>query len=279
MARILPSTLCPYSQLLKNSLRLYKGSFTKVFILSILLATVAFIPRLLSVFIGQDIFTHLEPLSLHRLWFLAIYLVDLTFFIGIIWHMHCVDIRKHEPLIEDITVGLKKLVSVVLASIVQYAIIFAIVSIITQSLYFIHQHNPLPDTNLWWVAAQMLLYAVPLVLVLYFYILFLFMMPLIAVKNMNFLRALAHSAALNWNHWWRIFSTQYTPWVCYLLLLCVIKYVLHINIRIYFTSYEQYTIWPVLLELLIFALYIPWVAALLLTQLNDLELRKMTSGS
>ena len=79
---------------------------------------------------------------------------------------------------------------------------------------------------------------------------------------------------LVWNHWWRVFSVQATPWLCYLFLLFSLKYVLGINIHIYLLGQTSHSVLISLLHLLIFAIFIPWVAAILVVQLKDLELRK-----
>jgi hypothetical protein len=79
---------------------------------------------------------------------------------------------------------------------------------------------------------------------------------------------------LVWNHWWRVFSTQLTPWLFYLALLIAVKYVLHIDFHIYFTQKIDNTLWVTIAHIAVFSLFIPWVAALLLVQLKDLELRK-----
>ncbi len=90
MDTLLPTQPSSYKELIKNSLKLYRASFSRIIILSFFLSLVVFIPQLLSDIIGQDIFSNLPPFSPHRLWFLVVNLIGITFFIGMLWRMHCV---------------------------------------------------------------------------------------------------------------------------------------------------------------------------------------------
>ena len=99
-------------------------------------------------------------------------------------------------------------------------------------------------------------------------------MPLIAIENKGIVAALERSMRLAWNHWLRIFLMQMTPWFCYLIFLSILKFIFRINVHIYFTNTLVHPLWTSVLQMIIFALFIPWVAAILLVQLKDLELRK-----
>src|SRR5262249_19366569 len=112
-------------------------------------------------------------------------------------------------------------------------------------------------------------------IILYFSTLFLFMVPLIAIENKNILISLEKSMLLVWNHWWRVFSLQLTPLICYLLIMIMIRFVFHVHIHIYFFDDNPDSSWMItLMHLIIFIFFTPWVATLLLLQLKDLEFRK-----
>lgn len=260
-------------QLLRRSLRLYKLSFKKVLLLSILLSTTAFIPRLLSFVIGEDIITHMTLFSLNQLWMAIINLISFIFFIGIIWHMHCVIINKQEPLLEDFSVGFKKAINVFIASTLESLLILAMIAIIIASQLLAHQYFP-------WIAESGLsllilglIFLGELTLLLYVATLFIFVVPLIAIENKGILSALQRSVMLVWNHWWRTITLQATPWICFALILVFTRFILKINIHIYLVGEYSHSLIISVFQLIIFALFIPWVAAVLLVQLQDLELR------
>jgi hypothetical protein len=274
MEPFLPSHPETYSQLIKRSIHLYRASFSKVILLSFLLALVVFVPRFLSLLIGQDIFLNLPPLSPHRFWLAAINIVGLLFFIAILWHTHCVVRGIHEPLIEDVGKGVKKIILVLFATLLQSLIVYAVAAIIYGLQLLLFQYHLLFGKNLVSILLTCFVFMGQFVLILYISTLFLFLVPLIAIENHGILKSLERSVLLVWNHWWRTFSVQFTPWICYLLFLFFIKYILHINIHIYFLEHGVHPLWTTLLNMIIFALFIPWVAAILLVQLKDLELRK-----
>lgn len=278
MDTLLPSKPSTYSQLIKNSLKLYQYSFIKIIGFSLVIAVIAFVPRLLADLTGQDIFVNNNTFNPHHLWFIFLEILGFIFFIGILWHMYCVLRNKHEPFIEDIYVGLKKVFYVVLAALIQGAIIFAITLSIYGVSWWLKQHyllSPLnPHPNTYDILFITLLFTLPLALIIYIYTLFIFLIPLIAIENKGVWSALTRSAYLVWNHWWRVFSVQFTPWVCYVLLLFFIRVVFHINLYIYLIGQPSHHLGTTLFHIVIFALYVPWVAALLLVQLKDLELRK-----
>lgn len=274
MDTLLPSHPSSYRHLIKRSLRLYRISFKSIILLSFLLSLTAFIPRLFSYVIGQDIFLNLSPFSPYRLWLIAIEIICLIFFIGIIWRMHCFIINKHEPLAEDLIIGLKKVWYVLIAAILQSGIVFA-VTVILFGLQIVMQTNGLLFHPDWFsILLTLSVFIGQLILILYFSTLFIFLVPLITIENKGILSALKRSAFLVWNHWWRVFSVQITPWLTLFFLLALIRFVLRIDIHIYFVGQGAYSLWISLFQLIIFAFYVPWVAALLLVQLKDLELRK-----
>jgi hypothetical protein len=274
METLLPSQPESYKQLIRRSFLLYRKSFSKIILLSFLLSVVVFIPRLLSNIIGQDIFANISPFSPHRLWLVVIDLVSLTCFIGILWHMHCVVVRLHEPLVEDFLVGIKKVIYVFIAAIIQSTIVFAVVMLIYGIQILLHEHHLLFGKNLLGILFTVFVFFSQLAIIVYVSTLFCFFIPIIAIENKGIITSLERSVSLVWNHWWRTFSVQLTPWFSYLILLLIIKYVFRLNIHIYFMEYDSHSNWITCLYIILFTLFIPWAASLMIIQLKDLELRK-----
>lgn len=274
MDAILPSQPSSYKQIIKSSFRLYGLSISHCILLSLALSIMIFIPRFIFVIIGEDLFRGMPIFSMQRLWIIAINLFCLTFFIGIIWRMNCVLLGKHEPIIEDIGVGIKKLIYVVLAVIIQSSIVLAVYMIGMSVQLLLSKHHLLLSGDLYGTIIAFVYFTGQFILILYISTLFIFLMPLIAVENKGVIGALIRSISLVWNHWWRVFSVQITPWIIYTLILLVIRYALNIDIHIYFSEVVEKSLWPAIMHAIIFAIYIPLSAATLLVQLKDLELRK-----
>jgi hypothetical protein len=274
MDSILPSQPETYSQLLKRSFLLYRLSFRKIIVFAFLLSLVVFIPRFISDAVGEDIFANLSPFSLNQLWVFVINLAGLLFFIAIVWHMHCVIINKHEPLSEDIRLAMRKVLYTFIASLIEGAILFCVAALVfgVQLLLWEFHH--------WLYASSFGVFIIGLVLLgnsfllLYVSTLFVFFVPIIAIENKSLIASLERTVYLVWNHWFRAFSFQITPWICYIILLAFLKYMLRFNIHIYFADRAAHPLWTTLLQLVLFALFVPWVASNLLVQLKDLELRK-----
>jgi len=274
MDATLPAQPAGYRQLMKQSFVLYRAGFLKSIGLGFLLSVAVFIPRLHAYFIGANIFSSLTPFSLQALWLIVVNLISILFFIGLIWHMHCVNRHIHEPFIEDLVVGMKKLFYVLVATLIQSIIIYAIALTLFGVIILLHNHQLLFPTFSFGAFIPVLIFGLQFILIIYLWTLFLFLIPLIAIENKGILTSLERSAALVWNHWWRIFSVQFTPWVCYIVLLVLIKFFFHIDIHIYFTPHDYASIWPTVLNIVLFGFFTPWLAALLVVQLKDLELRK-----
>lgn len=275
MEMILPTTPESYWQLLRRSLRLYRAGVRKVMLLALLMSLTAFIPRILSYAIGEDVLNTVPLFSWSQLWMGIINIVSFFFFIGIIWHMHCVIINKNEPLKEDFSVGLKKIISVFIAATLEGMIVLAMVAIIVLSQQLIaleHSSESLRHSD--WLWFFCLLFMGEFLLLIYVATLFIFIVPLIAIENKSILVSLRRSMSLVWNHWWRVLSLQMTPWLCYAILLSFLRYLLKIDVHIYFVDASRHTIVITAIQIIIFAMFIPWFASTLLVQLKDLELRK-----
>ncbi len=64
----------------------------------------------------------------------------------------------------------------------------------------------------------------------------------------------------------------------YLILLFLIRFVAHINIHVYYMQTENESLAAILFHIVLFALFIPWVAATQLVQLRDLEAAVKTAS-
>lgn len=274
MEMLLPYQPESNSRLLKYSFVLYAASFKRVFWLALLLAIITFIPRLLSTAIGQDIFFNIQPFSPYRLWLFLVNVIGLMFFIAILWNMHCITRDVVEPFIEDFVVGLKKVFYVLVATVIQFGVIFIVTALVYGIQIFLHRHNVLFSNSILGIILTFCVLFLPAILILYVETLFVFLVPIIAIENKGIIGAIERSIYLAWNHWWRVFSLQLTPWLCFLIVLFILRYALKLDIHIYFIEYGPHPLWASIVQLIIFALFVPWVAALLIVQIRDLELRK-----
>ncbi len=273
MNTIVPTQPCGYGELLGRSLKLYFIGFPKIILISILFAIVVFIPRMLSIMGGADIFRYASIYRLNSFWVLLVEFVSTFLFITIIWHMYCVMMKRREPLIEDVMVGVKKVVYLFIATLIETMLIIASFLLLFSIHLYAFEHNVIPLTELSFVK-HAIFWVGGMLFVFYVATLFVFLPPLIAVENKGVVGSLEKSVYLGWNHSWRIFSTQMTPWLLYFLLLSILKYKFNIDLHLYFTETTPHSLWGAVTNIVIFAIFIPWVAALLLVQLKDLELRK-----
>src|SRR6266404_3640723 len=108
METILPSHPSSYSQIMRRSFKLYRISFSKIILLSVLVSLTVFSSSILFLIFGKNIFINFSLLSTYRLFMLVVNLIALLLFIGIIWHMQCVIRKVREPFAEDLSIGIKK---------------------------------------------------------------------------------------------------------------------------------------------------------------------------
>lgn len=273
MDTLLPSQPENYWKLIKRSLVIYRVSFFHVFLLALVLSAVAFIPRIVSLYAGYNFFQNLAATSPHKLWILLINLICLLLFIALIWRIRCVIHNKHEPFIEDLSVGIRKTLYVFVAAIIQGLVLLGVMLIIYGMLHLLRHQQPNINSAASFIIAYIVLVG-QLFLLTYVFTLFYFYVPLIAIENRGIIGSLERSIYLVWNHWWRTFSVQVTPWLTYLIVLIIIRFFFHINIHIYLIEGTQPNALVTILHIFLFALFIPWDAAILLVQLKDLELRK-----
>ncbi|MBV9575889.1 MAG: hypothetical protein JO149_04640, partial [Gammaproteobacteria bacterium] len=187
-------------------------------------------------------------------------------------HMNCVLHKKQEPLIEDLTIGIKKMIYAFIAILIQSCIIFACTMLFFGIQFVLFQNKLLFINHPIDIVLTGIIFILQFALITYIATLFLFLTPLIVTENKSILGALQRSMKLVWNHWWRVFSVQITPWICYAFALLLIK---SVGINIYlFANTSSDQIATIIIDLVMLALFIPWVAALLLIQLNDLKMRE-----
>lgn len=271
METLAPTSTNGYQKLIALSYRLYKKSLVKVFLLSLLLSFIVFIPRFTVITLKYDI---LQPgWNWHWLLLIAIQLFTIFLFIAIIWHVYCVFHGKRDKLAKDLNVGVHKIISVAVAGLLQnFGIIVASLLIFAFQAYLASQQL-LFNNNFINLIFTIAVFSLSMLLILYIFSMFAFLIPLIAIENKNIFAALNKSVSLGWNHWWRIFSVQLTPWLIYAAVLGIFRFLLHVDFRIYFISPASDNLSLSLAHMLIFALFIPFIATTMVVQLHDLELR------
>lgn len=266
-----------YKELIVRSLRLYFASFPKVILFSFLLAVIVFTPRLLSYILGHDVLKGTSFFSLQILWIIIIDFIALLLMAAMFWRLHCVAHYKHEGFKEDLNVGFHKFFYVFIAVLIQSLIIFGISYLTLLIQLFLYRHGILfiNQTSSWpQIILTFSIFAGQTILIFYLFTLFIFLTPLIAIENEHIFQSIKRSVNLTWNHWWRVFSTQLSPWIYFLIFSLIVKYLIGVNIRLYFVAQETYSLGATLLQLFIFALFVIWTTSLLYVQMKDLELRK-----
>lgn len=271
METLAPARTNGYAKLIAISYKLYKKSLAQVFLLSLLLSFVVFIPRFTVILTKYDILQrgwNWFTLVLFAIQFIAIFL-----FIGIIWHVYCIFHGKKDRLAKDFNVGVHKVISVAVAGIIQNLAIIGVSLLVFAFQVYLASQQLLFNNNLLNMIFTIAVFSLSMFLILYLVTLFAFLIPLIAIENKNVFAALNKSISLGWNHWWRIFSVQLTPWIIYAFVLAIIRYAFHIDFHIYFVSPASDSIGISIAHMLIFAIFIPFIATTMVVQLNDLEQR------
>lgn len=274
METLLPAQPESYQRLLNRSLHIYKWAFPKIFLFSLLLAVVAFIPRLVSASMGTDIFLAIPFFDIRRLSLILIDLLSIILFLAILWRVNSIASGFYDSTKEDFQLAFKKIPAVFIAVILQMAIVITLGLALAGIGYFINKNLFLfaPSFKLTFFTAG--IFVIQLIISVYLFVLFYFYSPLITIENKGIVSSLQKSARLVYGHWWRTVKLQFTPWATYLFILIVIKYGLNIPVHIYFVELGPQSFGAILLQILLLALLIPWIAAVLLVQLRDLELRR-----
>ena len=260
-------------QLLLRSFRLYYATFRNVFLFALTLSIIAFIPRLIALTTGQEIFINHGIFSPERLSLALIDISCLIIFSAILWRIRCLVIGTHETIFDDLKTALRKLPYILVASVLQVLSCYIFIFLFIVFMFYVSLHQVsliLVDTNTV-LAATLLLFA-NLIWVAYIFFAFYFYLPIILIENQGILAALSKSVKLVWKNWWRTALVQVTPWLIYLLVLITIKFLLNVNIHIYFAEPSQSTLASTSLHMILFALFVPLFANTILVQLRDLEL-------
>ena len=265
-----------YKTLMKKSFSIYKENFLITLPFAFLTSLFTFLPRILSDFSGENLLPAFNnPFGFYQFVLALINITALVPFLSIIWHMYCNAKKRHEPLSEDIVMGARKVIFVFISAIIVGLFMLSAIYLAYRSQIYILSFLSMPADTLktFFIFAVL---AVEYFILWYFYLIFVFFLPLIVIENKNIISSIIKSMSITWNHWWRLFSLQVTPWICYLGLLFFLKDFIGLNIHIYFVQNPSpQNLFVTFLHLIIFMLFIPWVAALLLLQLKDLELRKI----
>lgn len=262
-----------YQALMAASFRLYRASFKRVILMSLVLAFIVLIPRFLSDIIGEDLIVTLPLLDPHRLWLMLVDFGAFLFFIAILWHMHCELVNKNEPFTDDLQMGVKKFFFAVIATAIACMLGLAATLIIYSFQLYHNQPLSLAGVGVIGQLGIGLLLFIQGLLTLYISLLFLFITPLIATEDSHILQAIAKSVLLSYRHPFRILFLQLTPWAFFTLILSIFS-TFGFNIHLFFMETTAHTIGGTLVNLILLALFLPWIGALLLLQLHDLELRR-----
>lgn len=267
-----------YTEIMKRSLRLYFASFANVILFSYILALIVFLPRLISYVLAFDIIP-LILTSPQMMGLLVLDIISILFLVAIFWRLHCAAHYKHESFNDDFNIGIHKVIYVFIAVIIQGLIIFGTISLTLAFQYFLYKHNwlfPVKQGISWQLAFTIAVFALQLAIILYLSILFIFLLPLIAIENEHIVTSIKRSVALTWKHWWLVFSRQITPWICFVIFSLFVRFFIGINIHIYLIGMDRNisSLPTLFLQICLFALFVIWPAALLYLQLKDLEIRK-----
>ncbi len=254
-----------------RSLSLYFKSFIHVFLFALVLSIIAFTPRIVTALTGHDAVFDPSPFTREKILFLLIDVCSLILFTAMLWRIKCLIIGKHETILEDFKTALKKTPYILVAVILQ-GLVFLLVNIVSLGLYLLAGPTALSSTLNYWIIGST--FILQFFAIIYIYFLFYFYLALILTEDKNALSSLKKSVALVWKNWWRTCILQVLPWICYFIVLVIIREIFQFNIHIYFFEPLRPDLFSISLQIVIFALFLPWPAATLLVQLRDLELRK-----
>jgi len=265
-----------YSELVVRSLKLYRQTLGPSFLLAFLVAVIVFIPRLICVAVGQNVFLTTKHWGQQQLLFITIYMSSLWFYGALLWGIHCIQqLGKREHFIAEIKAAGKRMLYVFGAAFI-LILIGMLTLLIDRPLHYVFLEIMQLNLHRYVFAVLMFtLIAIRASIPLLIFLLFYFYFPLIIVESDGIFLALKQSATLVWGHVCRTLKLILTPWLCYLIVLILIKMVFKINFHVFFMPFELISDLPTAaFNILILAFFIPWTGALMLVQLKDLELRK-----
>ncbi len=263
-----------YPQLIKRGLTLYRKAFRHVILFALLTAIAVFLPRLINLIWQYNFFAiNTSHPYLNRVCQLVFTLIDLTFFTAILWRLQCRMVGIKDTLLKDFITACKKLPRIFIAGLIQSFCLY-LISLVGVVILLILLPGNLQDVSELDHLALFLTITLFTVVIFYVFYLFYFYLPLILTESRSILGALKRSVILVHGNFWRTLIFQATPWLTYLILLVVLRSVFHIDLHIYFIEIKNVTLSSTSLHILIFTLFVPWVAINLLIQVHDLELRK-----
>ncbi len=277
--RIKPATRPEtYSKLVARSLTLYKAVLPQTFIFALLISIILFIPRLICVAVGQNVFLTTIKVNQVALLYLAMYISTLWFLAALLWCINCLERNQHKNFVVDIEMAGKRVLQVFVTAIVLLFVI-SLVGFVSYSVHKIFWLLKLYSYNEYFTAILLLIVCLIQVgITVLLSTLFYFYFPLIVIEHDSIIKSLKQSAQLVWGRIWETVRLQVTPWLVYFLVLLLVKMVFKINIHIYFMPLDSVSsFFPTLVHIAILAFFIPWGSSMVLVQLRDLELRKAST--
>jgi hypothetical protein len=257
---------------LTRSWDLYRSTFLKAFLMALLLSIIEFLPRLITIIVGHETFAINAHFNYYRVLILFDNILELVLFAAILWCMQNTAQGYHETLKTDYKTGLEKLPAIIGASFIQL-FLYALVSLSAiATVLYLDKYEFLPGTHI----LNVFLHGIPIMLQffinLFLFVLFYFYMALIITEDNGPIDSLEHSARLVWGRWWKTFWVIVTPWLVYTLVLMGFK-ALGVNLHIFIIETPIYsmTLFPTLVHIILFAIFIPWFASTMLVQLRNLE--------
>src|ERR1700721_973259 len=106
MLAVKPQT---YLQILKQSIQIYRYSFSQVFLVSFIISLIVFIPRFILIFIDPNYFNNISIFSLF-------------FFIVLLWRMYSKVVGTNDKIREDLQIACKKIGLIIGAVLLQVVI-------------------------------------------------------------------------------------------------------------------------------------------------------------
>ncbi len=262
-----------YLQILKHSIDIYRHSFRHVFWVALLISVIVFIPRLIVTFIDPNYFNNIAVLSPDKLWFFLIEILSAFFFIVLLWRMYSVLVGVNDKVREDLQIAFKKIWLIIAAALLQFAI-FMLTALIIYFFYYYFFQGLFATNNSSYATIALTGLSLYVFIEVYLIFLFIFYLLLIVIENKGIIAALKKSAQLVWGNWWQNFWILMTPLLCYMIFLMIVRYIFRIDLPIYFIDSSPSSKIIPILYMLLFSLFLPWNAAILIVQMQDLELRK-----
>jgi hypothetical protein len=265
------------NRLISRSFKLYLKGLPRVFIFSLLLSLIVFFPRIYAQMASQELNASLIISGMQSLWLLLIEFGVLYVFTSMLWRVRCVLHQEHESIFADLKIAIKKLPLIIAAALIQAFILSSLAAVALIFGFYLTQNQTIfvdgVQSN--WVFLAGLVLAFNVWVSIYIYYLLIFYLPLILTEDKGIIAAIKQSIVLVWCNWWRTFLFLTFPWLCYVVCLIVIRNFFKLDLHIYFIEPIGHSNWfAIIAHIFIFAIFIPWIAAALLIQLRDLELRK-----